>query len=300
MEVRVNLKLEVDHINSSDNDKIVFTTAITNLESRYVKDQTSLSNVTVTDIVIPERYRHELANYVEWLKSEQGISPTDIISSLEFAHWFEDYKYTEVLLIELFNHWTQLKDKLLDELHDDLISDVMLHCPHDLLFETYKRDNRFMKSWFEYDKNRKVTVDGNKVYYINKPDEDSTHLINCHSEGDIFTGPVTSFYNQPNPIVAYEATFLNNKGHGPYKRYSQAGFLEVNSELCNGNKHGQCLEYRSDTGELCARFTYVDGVLEGPAENHGNWDGDPTINVGMYHKGKKNGVGNCPTSEQVS
>jgi len=209
---------------------------------------------------------------------------------MNFAHYMEDTDYMRYLLPQLFNQWSLVKDEVANDLNNDLRYEIMLTCPYELLFEPYKQNQVFMKSWFEGNKNRKVTFDGIKVYHINEPAEDDTFICNYRKDNGVCNGPTIVFYNTATPHVYQKSNFVNGQFCGPYKLYSEAGLLSQEGEMYNDMEQGRFYIYDDTTGEIITECTFVNDVKEGPAVHYNEYDGKRLINCGSYHNDKQIGL----------
>lgn len=71
----------------------------------------------------------------------------------------EDHNFFDWLLQQLFDYWTLLSPVLTDEeLHEDIINDVWLRCPQQLLPKYLLKDSSFMANWYSCNQDSKEVI----------------------------------------------------------------------------------------------------------------------------------------------
>jgi len=131
-----------------------------------------------------------LTLYVSCLRGKEVpiFDRLTLVDCLRIYSMTEDSNFLSLIMSQLFNRWTLLSPALYDVRVDtDVLRDVWLRCPHQLLPDKLLDDDHFMAEWLSYDNNKHVTLNKSEVLtYGDDPDREGV-IVTYNSDYDKVT-----------------------------------------------------------------------------------------------------------------
>jgi len=277
------------------------------MNSTFVKNW--VADTKTTKVPIPDKFIDVIDNYVNYVLGTQTMI-TDkqyLRTCFNMSTYFQDNDYCDYLLKQLFDGWDDLSPLVYDNdnITPELQWEILIHCPHDFLPETYIANNKFMREWMTVNRDKIVTTNhGKETYYINhdvKTPNKKHHAVNFsiinrdqdrmqtsmlfqqyasgHLSNDMksaiqktfnvkFGAEVRTVYyptGEPKSITPIHTTDIDDKKTCVSESWYQNGKHEMRVNVINGKSHGLGQKWYSN-GQLQSNHNYNHGKLYGPYE----------------------------------
>ena len=202
-----------------------------------------------TDYVfpMPDKFYPVADNYINFLNGGGGLTEITTANKLEacfnMESYFDDKKYFQYLLGQLFDHWSTCGSAFLyGNINHDIRRNIFLwsHTPYDFVPIEYIDNIAFFRSWLTNNKNTNVIVD----YITNQ----NNNKVTCKL---YFTA--TDHFDTDDGIVKKIITYHTEMD------------IEKGNEKGNEIGHKNVIYYNDD-GSIDVKGTYYDGSLQDGVE----------------------------------
>lgn len=316
---------EMSEITLTLNGKVI-TLPLSKITSQYIKGSLPFMRV----FNFPDRYQEATSNYHCFLSGnmKEIKDPEYLFSCFDLESYLDDKEYFNYLIQQMFDHWSSCQGMITDHSDNDILQEVLLLCPYQLLPQYMRNNPNFIKLWLPYHINRKTKVNQCEFYdsYIKKyQDGNIKELFYYYDNGDnkaVQCDYFKLYFDKSKDLIGvgeYIHSGLKNGMNQIYyvdlfdreKDNVQVRYFVKNFLLCgtsttwfqNGTMMSE-VEYNEDKkcgydrlwggdGKFIHEISYQDDILHGPYkrwDNHHFTNNYTLTDSGEYVNGKKDGL----------
>jgi len=275
-------------INIDLGDKVVFTVPVNDKSGFLYGVSQDMGHSAVVELkyLLKDISDISLTDYVYFLTHEKDRSvifeKEVMVDCLKIYNITGDHNYFDYLIVQLHKFWTLLSPILYSSnigVDHNIMWDIHLHTPHQLLPSSFVNNKKFYDSWLELNTGNKIVLNGVQEFTYKT-------VISNKTNGAIFT------YVDPGNKSNIDKEVLSNRQLTQYNGNTQGNntekggdnYLASSTVYINGKRNGLNVEYGDDNGQLPLRKVYYLDDLKYGVETDYYEDGKPMIETN-YNNG---------------